>query len=224
MKHLPRIPPQMDATPPRTRLLCTLLALTLGSALLLASEASPPTLEVRECLAVENGTPVLVVGVVVDVRSYDSGTETLKLLDRAGGPLLSVICLPEGAISLSRKLMIGDLVRVDGEVSRDASETIVFTTKGRVAQVLRPHLVLSVELLCENWRVFEFDRFNISGALLSTDGVYRLQGLGGVHSVELRGLVEIPSASWTSVTVDGTLLVDESSMVMFLKVHSISAM
>ena len=212
----------MDAHPPRTRLLGALLAVTLGSALVLACDASPPTLEVRECLAVENGTPVLVIGIVVDVRAYDSGTEALELLDRAGGPLISVICLPEAAVSLSGLLMIGDLVRVDGEVSRDAAETIIFTTKGRVTHVLRPQLVLSVELLCENWRVFEFDRFNITGALLSTGNEYRLQGFDGVHSIELRGLAACPLSSGTSVIVDGTLLVDKSSMVMFLQVHSMT--
>ncbi|HIH01006.1 TPA: hypothetical protein HA259_02825 [Thermoplasmata archaeon] len=198
--------------------------LTLGSALALASQTAPPTVEVRDCLTVETGAPVIVLGIVVDMRAYDSGTEALTILDRAGGPRVKVVCLSGVASPLSERLVIGDLVRVEGEVSRDASDTVVFTTAGQVTQVLRPELVLSVELLCENWRVFEFDRFNISGALVSTDSGYRLQGLSGGHSIELRLSDTLAAAAGAFVLVDVTLLVDQTSMVIFLRAHAMTVM
>ena len=207
---------------PRTRHLCTLLLLTLGSALVLASQAAPPMLEVRDCLSIETEAPVVVLGIVVDIRSYDSGSETLVMLDRAGGAQMKVVCLPGIAAPLSGRLMIGDLVRVEGDVSRDAFDTVVFTTTERVTQLLRPELVLSVELLCENWRAFESDRFNISGTLVSTGSDRRLQGLGDAHSIELRAPDTWTAASGARILVDGTLLIDQTSMVIFLKAHAVT--
>ena len=167
---------------------------------------------------------MVVLGIVVDLRSYDSGTETLVLLDRAGGAQLKVVCLPGVAAPLSGRLMIGDLVRVEGDVSRDAFDTVVFTTTGRVTQVLRPELVLSVELLCENWRAFESDRFNISGTLISTGSDRRLQGLDDAHSIELRCPDTWAATPGARILVDGTLLVDQTSMVIFLKAHAATVM
>jgi hypothetical protein len=204
--------------------ICLLLTLTLSTALVLAHQSTFPTLEVGECFSVEPGTPVQVFGVVVEVRSYDSGTEILSLMDRGGGPCLRVICLPQSTISLSEELRIGDLVRVEGEVSRDATDIIVFADKNRVTQVLRPEFVLSVELLCENWRVFEYDRFNVSGAVLSDGDITRLQGFSGSHSIEMRCQdALLPPVSGAHALVDCTLLIDPRSMVIFLQAHSISA-
>jgi hypothetical protein len=210
----------MASRTPSIRSICLVLIISLSTALVVASSSAPPALDVEACLSVETGIPVCVMGILVDMQSYDSGTEVLTLLDRDGGASLRVVCPSSPSVRLCMTLRLGDLVRVEGEVSRDASDTIIYASKDRVSQVLRPEFVLSVELLCENWRMFEFDRFNISGEVMSDGESLRMRGFSSSHTILLRFYDgEPPPTPGQVVIADCTLLVDQHSMVIFLKAH-----
>lgn len=196
----------------------------MSSALLAASAAVPPTVEVMECLAVEEGTPVRVVGVVTAHHTYDSGTEVVTMVDRCGGAEVRAICSPTRAPALCTLLSIGDLIRVEGAVARDASSTIVFASRDKVSLLCHSEFVLSVEFLCDNWRLFEFDRFNVTGGLERSGDSLFLRSLSNERGISLR----LPEGLSTDligelVFVDCTLLVDLQSMTIFLQAWSLHA-
>ena len=179
---------------------------------------------VNECLALEEGTPVRVVGVVTAHRSYDSGTEVVTMVDRCGGAEVRAICSPTRTPALSTLLSIGDLIRVEGAVARDASSAIVFASRGKVSLLCHSEFVLSVEFLCDNWRLFEFDRFNTTGGLERSGDSTFLRSLSNERGISLR----LPNGLSTDlvgeiVIVDCTLLVDLQSMTIFLQAWSVHA-
>lgn len=214
----------MGAQSNRTRIACLLLVATLSSALLAASAAVPPTVDINGCLAVEEGTPVRVVGVVTALRSYDSGTEVVTLVDRCGEAEVRVICTQTRAPALCTHLSIGDLIVVEGAVARDASSTIVFASRDKVSLLCHSEFVLSVEFLCDNWRLFEFDRFNVTGGLEHSDGSTSLRSLSTDHGISLHLPNDPPTdLAGGIVLVDCTLLVDLRSMTIYLQAWSLHA-
>jgi len=201
---------------------CILLAVALSGIVFAASMAAPPTLEVEDCLAVEVGTPVRVHGLVVDVRAYSSGTETVTLMDRAGGATLLVVCRPHATIALQTTLEVADLVSVEGEIGRDASGTIIFAQKGAVVPIARGPAAFSVELLCANWKLFEHDRFNVSGLLVEQYGSLYLSSLGGERMVTVRCDRELAAPYLGAfVTVDCVLRVDERTLHIYLWAYGV---
>jgi hypothetical protein len=214
----------MDSHNRRIKIACLLLVSAMSSALLAASMALPPAVSVEECASLEEGTPVRVVGVVSYLRSYDSGTEVVTLVDRGGGSEARVICSPSRAPSLCSILSIGDLVRVEGEVSHDSSITVIFALRDGVSVLARSELTLSVEFLCDNWRLFEYDRFNISGEVVDDAGASFLQSFGGERRIALRFTESAePVSDCGKVIVDCTLFVDLRSMVIFLRAWALRA-
>jgi hypothetical protein len=214
----------VDERHPWMKIASPILVVTLCAALLAASAATPPTLEVTDCLTVESGTPVRVIGVVIDVRSYDSGTETLTLMDRDGGESIRVICLPCDTISLEARLEVAALGRVDGEVVRDASDTVIFAPKGGVTPLARSQFTLSTDILCENWRLFEFDRFNVSGELVKHADTLYLKGISSDHLITVRCRHDDLSCYLGQVvTLDCRLFVDQDVLVVYLWVYDVSA-
>ena len=207
----------------RTRIACLVFLCTLSVGLLFASSSSPPSVEVRDCLMLEEGTPISVTGVVTDIHSYESGTETIILVDRAGGASVKIVALPTGAEPIAERVSIGDLITVEGEVARDASNTIVFATREGTTLVCRSEYVLSVQFLCENWRGFESDRFNISGELDEESGVWTLRSSAGERRIALECPKPIPEAlKGCTVVVDCVLLVNQEAMYIFLSAIEIS--
>jgi len=200
------------------------LVVTLSSALLVASAALPPTVGVKECLAVEEGTPVRVVGVVTALRSYDSGTEVVTMVDRCGGAEIRAICSPTRAPARCTFLSSGALIGVEGAVARDASSAIVFASRDQVTLLCHSEIVLSVEFLCDNWRLFEFDRFNVTGGLERSGDSTFLRSLSNERGISLR-LPKDLSTDFVGgiVIVDCTLLVDLQSMTIFLQAWSLHA-
>lgn len=207
----------MDAQNHRTRIACLLLVATLSSALLAACAAIPPTVGVQDCLTLEEGTPVRVVGVVSAHRAYDSGTEVVTMVDRYGGAEVRAICSPTRAPALSTLLSIGDLIRVEGSVGRDASSTIVFAPRDRVSLLCRSEFVLSVEFLCDNWRLFESDRFNVTGKLERSGDAVVLRNLINERRILLRHSESLSmDLVGETVIVDCTLLIDLHSMTIYI--------
>jgi len=167
---------------------------------------------------------VRVVGVVTAHRSYDSGTEVVTLVDRCGGAEIRAICSPTRAPALCTLISIGDLIRVEGAVARDASSVIVFASRDTVSLLCHSEFVLSVEFLCDNWRLFEFDRFNVTGGLECSGDSLFLRSLSNGRGISLH----LPEGLSTgllgeAVIVDCTLLVDLQSMTIVLQAWALHA-
>jgi hypothetical protein len=208
----------MDSNDRWVKVACLILASSMSSALLVSSTALAPSVTVEECASMEEGTPVRVVGVVSFLHIYDSGTEVMTLVDLDGGSEVRVVCPPSAASAVCSVLSIGDLARAEGEVSHGSSITTIFASHGGVSLLSRAEMTLSVEFLCDNWRIFEHDRFNISGEVVIDATAFYLQGFGGGHRIALRfGEDAGPVSAGCRVVVDCTLLVDLESMVLFLR-------
>ena len=96
----------------------------------------------------------------------------------------------------------------------------------RAVVLSRSEHSLSVDYLCDNWALFQYDRFKIAG-MLERDplsGTTRLANARGDRNILVD--CETPSEAilgGESVIAEVTLLVDRYTMVIFLKVWSMEA-
>ena len=202
---------------PRT---LTLLSICMTSSLfLLAINAEPPSVSVSEVCTMEDGAKVRTTGVLTRLWVYESGYEGLLLADCERGDTVRVMCSNGRADMPSRWVSVGDAVQVEGHVSRDAFEAVIFSSSDRIDLVQRAEFVLDVDILALHWRLFESDRFNISGVAVAgdVDGEWLLGGGDGSTVISIR-LDEacMDLCPGDRLALDCTLLVDTETMTIFL--------
>lgn len=204
-----------------------LLSVCLTSSMfLLALGAEPPIVSVSEACTVEDGTKVRAVGVVTRLWVYESGYECLLLADSECGETVRVMCARARSEMPSLWCSVGDSVLAEGHVSRDASETVIFSSSDRVDLVQRAEFVLDVDILSIHWRLFEHDRFNISGVAVpgAADGTWCLGSDEGETVISMRFTQPCEALSaGCELTVDCTLLVDTETMTICLLVWTAEA-
>ena len=200
----------------------SLLSICLTSSLfLLAINSEPPSVSVSEACAMEDGAKVSATGVLTRLWVYESGYEGLLLADCEQGDTVRVMCSKGRADMPSLWASVGDAVRVEGHVSRDAYETIIFSSSDRVGLVQRAEFVLDVDILSLHWRLFEFDRFNISGVAVpgGVDGEWFLGNGDGSMVISMRlDEARVDLRPGDRLALDCTLLVDTETMTIFLRV------
>ena len=209
----------VSALPPA----CMLAVATLSSLLILSSQADPPSLRVDDLSHIDADLSVRVYGLVVCVSLWDDGSAKLLLADHLSGATAIVRFgrfLEEGFVMQVR---IGDMVRVEGRATSDPGTPVVFATEERSVVLSRSEHSLSIDYLCDNWALFQYDRFKIAG-MLERDllsGTTRLANAQGDRSI-LVDCESPPEAipGGESVTAEVTLLVDRYKMVIFLEVWS----
>jgi hypothetical protein len=200
--------------------LALVLIALLGSIVLLGASSATPRLEIPQVSAVDDGTSVLVAGILVDFHSYDVGVENLVLMDPRSGDTIKIACYKGIGPSPSQYAAIGDRLLIKGEVSQYKSSTTVFTDNDGVSVLKKAEFVLTLELLSANWILFEGDEFVIRGVIMQ-DG-HRLYDHDLEHSIlVVSDGVSVSQFDDREVLVTCELRYDETIMSLTLVVKSI---
>lgn len=183
---------------------------------------------VEQASGLDDGSRALIVGIAVEIFVSDSGYTKILLADSVSGVTIEV--WSEGSPShvlpgYPAHVRVGDQVQVAGRVATGRTNPVVFTTNAEVTVLAEARVVLTVDFLCENWRLFEGDRLNISGLVVSApeSTCERLSDTSGRHSIriELMGGCERPEAGTVAV-LDCALMADLETMSLFLNVWEIA--
>jgi hypothetical protein len=188
--------------------------------LLLTASSATPRLAIPEISSLDDGTSLIVSGILVDFRSYDAGIENLVLMDPRSGMTVKIICSKGIGPPPSQFVEIGDEISVKGEVSTYKSSTSILTDSEGVSVLRKAEFVLTVELLSTNWVLFESDEFVIRGILMQ-DG-HRLCDNDLEHSVlVISDIVSLSQFDGREVLVDCELRFDATIMSLTLGVRSV---
>jgi len=207
------------------RILVAILALLLSAMLLLVSTASPPVIPIGQVFSFDDGSVIVLIGVIVDMFLRDGGAENLVLADITDGATVRIYCNPGLHEQPSHFLSIGDEARVQGEVSSSGSSPVLFTTSDGISLLRRAESVLSMETLCRNWALFEGDSFKTNGVVITGEvtGSYRLSDPEIKHSVLLRSdHTELAGYVGKRVTITAVLRLDPDTMSLVLMASSLS--
>jgi hypothetical protein len=204
------------------RMASVLAAGMLSSLVLLSASSVPPCLSVSELWGLGGDASLTVAGLLVSLRSYESGSESLVLADSSGSPTVKVVCSPGPGPPPSASASVGDMLAVSGECVFEDGVPTVFCRYGDVRLTAESEDVLSVGLLGASWPLFEGDRFSVRG-VCSVDpvGAPRLSDPDGGCSFAL-----LPDPGVTvvegDVIVDCTLVVDRPTMSVVLEAHAVA--
>jgi hypothetical protein len=204
------------------RMISVLAAGLLSSILLLSAASVPPCLSVSEVWALGGDATLTVSGLVVSLRSYETGSESLVLADPSGSPTVRVICSPGPGPPPSASASVGDMTAVSGECVFEDGVPVIFCRYGDVRVMAESEEALTVSLLGASWRLFEGDRFSVRG-VCSVDplGAPRLTDPGGGCSFALLPDPGVAAVEG-DVIVDCTLVVDRSTMSVVLEAHAVA--
>jgi len=200
--------------------LALILIIFLGSIVLLGASSATPRLEIPQISSVDDGTSVVVSGILVDFRSYDVGVENLVLMDPRSGATAKIVCYKGISPPPSQYAAIGDKLLIRGEVSQYKSSTTVFTDNEGVSVLKKAEFVLTLELLSANWILFEGDEFVIRGVMMQNG--HRLYDHDLEHSIlVVSDRVCVSQFDDRDVLVTCELRYDETIMSLTLVVESV---
>jgi len=166
---------------PTQKTTAILLVGLLTSLVLLGTSSEPPLVSISDVPNLESGTRVELIGLLVELRIYDSGAEGLVLADADGGFTARVVCSGGIRPQPSSYTSIGDELRVIGDISSGETGTLVFTDSDKIAISRESEAVLSVRTVSSNWMLFEGDTIRING-------IVEMDGSGsGLRLVECSG-------------------------------------
>ncbi len=201
------------------RWIAAVLALLMVTMLLVTSHSSPPVVSVGQLAQFDEGTTVILAGVVVEIAAHDSGGQSLVLADMSTSDTARVYC-SQGVRELpSHILGVGDEALVEGEVSKTGTAPMLFATTDGLAVSRKAHAVLSVEALSRNWALFEGDGFAIAGMVTpgSVAGEFRLADPDLQHTIALRSdSVDFAGFVGKRVTLEAALRLDQRAMSLVL--------
>lgn len=195
---------------PGVEVISTCLILLLSSIVLLGSSSGPPTVGISSVDDIEDGTTIRVVGVLVDLRLYDSGAEGLILADLGDGTVVKVVSMLGIKVQPSSYLRVGDEVLVTGEVSSLESSPVIFSSSDDLKLQRKSEVVLTVESLARNWHLFDGDIVRVKGIVdSSASGGLRLYDCSSRSSIAvLHGDVDAGRFVGSTVTLTATLRFD----------------
>ena len=203
--------------------LCAILVLgLLSSMVLLASSSLPPSMTVSELWGLHDDSSLTVSGILVSLKTYESGSEVIVISDESGEPTVKVICTMGPGLPPSDVVSIGDQLSVSGECVFDDGVPVVYCLYSDVRVIRQSEQILTVALLSTAWSLFEGDRFSIEGISESdASGVLRLHDLGGECSIMML-LDEGVTHSEGHVLADCVLVLDRATMTLALKVRALA--
>ena len=178
-------------------------------------------LRVSDLRGVEDGTIIRTSGIVTELREYETGSTSILLADYYSGDTIRVLLLASLADASASDMSIGDEILVRGVISVEAAQPVVFAEGGGVSILSKAGYSLSVEIVCTHWRLFEYDRFNVSGVVAieqNPETIWLTDPLSG-HRIRLlpSSLSEFATTG-SQVVVDCTLLMDMRTMSFHLNV------
>jgi len=208
---------------PDERTCAFLLACLLCSMLLLSEDAEPPFIPISDLASAEDGAVISTEGLVASLHRYDSGAESLILVDVSGCETARIVCSPGGREMPSFYLSVGDAARATGEISFEGTAATMFCDSDGILLLKKAAHVLDVAVLSSNWELFEGDRLNVSGVLENAgrESWYLLRDSAGTCSMSARagpdaGVIPVG----VEVVVDCTMILDKSTMAFVLLVWS----
>lgn len=201
------------------RLFVLVLGALLSAMILVSSSSRIPTVAVHEVPMFEDGEVVRLIGLVVDIVLYDTGSEGLVLTDVGDEATVKVVCSHGDKELPSRYLAIGDEACASGEISNQRMPPVLFASSDDIELIRSSETALSVSLLSQHWSQFEGDHVQINGLVIQGDlvGSYRLTDPDLIHSIELRsGEFDLWGFVGKRITVHAVLKLDPRSFVLFL--------
>jgi hypothetical protein len=206
--------------------LAILLACLLASVTMLGLESSPPVVTVSQVPQLEDGMKVRIRGLLVDLWKYETGSESLVLAEPGWPGTIRVISSPATLPQPSMYADLGDEIVVLGDFSKRGSVPTVYSTSDTISVSKESEDVLTVEVLRDNWMLFDGDRIRLR-CVLDYDGLragLRLYNSGKNCSLAANmGGLDISRFVGSHVLVTGTLAIDQRTLSLSLMVTSIVA-
>jgi hypothetical protein len=208
------------------RTLALLLACLLASVTMLGLESSPPSVTVSQLPHLEDGMKVRIKGLLVDLWKYETGSESLVLAEPGWSGTLRVVSSPATLPQPSRYADLGDELVVLGDLSKSGSVPTVYSTSDRISVSKESEDILTVDMLRDNWMLFEGDSVRLR-CVLYYDGLragLRLFNPGKDCSLAANmGGLDASRFVGSQVLVTGTLAIDQRTLSLALTVSSIVA-
>jgi hypothetical protein len=207
-----------------TRVVASLLALSLASLIVLGSMGVDPTVPISRLPTVESGIVVSVFGILTDLWIHDSGAESLVVTDSECEAVVRVVCSCGILPMPSEYSSIGDELRVTGEISNDRLPPTIFAISNDIHLEQSSEKILTMALLASHWQLFEGDFVDVEGVLvadISGAGI-RLVDRDGGGSVRVTCQnLDIAHLNGKLVTVSGTFKLDSSTMAFLIDARDI---
>lgn len=200
-----------------------LVAGMMSSMVLLSASSLPLSLTVSELQGLGEDSAVTVSGLLVSLRTYDTGTEAMMLSDEAVSAIAKVVCSPGPGNPPSQLLSIGDLLSVSGDCTFEDGTPVVFCHYDDVRLLRGSEEELTVRALCGSWWLYEGDEISIVGdSVRDESGGLRLFDEDGVHSIAME-LDTGVSPMEGKTMVCGRLSLDTSTMTIALRASSLTS-
>ena len=212
----------MNVRLPSQRVLAILVLLSLALMTLLSSIGNSPEIGISDLSKLDGGETVVIIGVIVDAWSSDSGSTSLILSDLEAQSTAKVVCA-SSALNSRQDFHVGDEARAVGELEIAGGRPTIWTTEERVTVLRISRNVITVGSLGQAWELLIADRFETRGVLVpASDGIYRLVDVDSGSSIALRvDQTDVTKYVQRAVVVDATLRQDTRTMNLVLEVHSI---
>jgi hypothetical protein len=201
------------------------LALSLCALVGLGILGEYPEVDISDLPGIDSGTTVVITGFLTDLWVYDSGSESLVLCDEETDSVVKVMCTPGVAPMPSTYASIGDELRIVGDLSSNLNPPTMFSSGDGISLVRKSTEAMTLDLLSSHWGLFEGDRLTVCGVLVECGEppVWKLFNEEGTRSVPLSFSEPTPDGlTGREVEVVAILKLDQSTMSMYLQVHSIN--
>ncbi|MGD9963463.1 MAG: hypothetical protein AB7S97_06170 [Thermoplasmata archaeon] len=203
-------------------MMAVLAAGLLTSMVLLSASSAPPSVTVSQLWGLDGDTHLTVCGVLVSLRSYESGSEVMVVSDESGSTTVKVVCAVGPGQAPSASLSIGDLLSLSGECVFEDGIPCVYCRYGDVQLLQRSEEVLTVDMVCASWRLFEGDRLSVRGVCgWDASGCLRLSDVGGESAI-MMSLAPGVAPFEGEALVDCVLVLDGATMALVLQVESLA--
>ena len=202
-----------------------MFAAILAAMLWLSFTSAPPLLMVSELHEAEDGMYVRLQGIVTGLREHDTGYLSMVLVGYASGETALTLHPPAARTHLFDEVLPGDEVLVTGRVASGSSSPIVYADSRGTEVLSKSALAMSVELLCANWPLFEYDRLNVSGIIEveeESGDAWLADPLGAARLRIRTDADRIDVSEDALVIIDCTLLMDARTMALYLRAWSIT--
>ncbi|MCU0851736.1 MAG: hypothetical protein MUC90_00550 [Thermoplasmata archaeon] len=201
-----------------------ILSVLLGLLVVMSVSSPVPVVSISSVQDLDEGTEIRVIGVVSDLRRYDSGTEAIVLVDLDDGRSVSVYCIEGMGDPPGTYANIGDELSVTGTVMRSAGLATILTSPSQVVLSRTSEYVLSCDLLSENWQSFLNDEICIRGRVVedTLSGGARLGDESGHASIQLwSSSTDLATYIGSCVVLSGQLQMDLSRLALCISVDLI---
>lgn len=194
----------------------------LSSSVLLSSSTPAPTVTVSQLWGLGEDADLTVVGLLVSLHSYDSGSEALTLADVSGSATAKAISTFSPGPPPSEYVSIGDMLAVTGQCTFREGEPCVYCRYTDVKVLSSSEEVLTVDVLSRSWSLFEGDDISVLGIVeIDAGGVIWLRAHEGEAAIRM-AMDRPPSFTGPGV-VHAKLVMDAATMSLVLKVYHLSA-